>query len=513
MPTPVATRHLTIDSKTSVFVIDVPKKIWRPRIRSSYKPPLFNNDVDEGIFLFESLGRTAFRPLPWKPGERSDIIHFNAAKDNKEFSGFKIDEDCAGPVLPILQSILHTYWYCFASIGIKRVILGYQFGIDTGDATPICCRKPHYGFHESTIIMKHIRVLLANDWIEEFEGGWGVHVVLAPKPHQEKVVDIDDFVWRMCVSYRGLNRVTNPFEYPIGRCDSAIEDFGDNAGKLYFICLDKAQGYHQIGVKRDDRVKLAFFGPDNKKYTFKVMPFGPMNAPSFYTSMIRQFQDEWTLLFLLACNQQRVNYCNTTTGQPSGVCSTMPLTDDFKESCCGTALPNLLRDDDYILNEASSPLTTDTTHTVPITGGDVVVRQQMAKSKHFHVTGTRTIIDDIVCWSISKSLALLMLECMCRVSLKYRASFKLSKCDFFFKRFEYVGHDIMPNGNTTAKSKYNLINNWALPLDVDNLHSFVCLCNYYSKFCPLFSYVSYHCANCISNMLGGRYRRLPGPKN
>ena len=211
-----------------------------------------------------------------------------------------------------------------------------------------------------------------------------------------------------------------------------------------------------------------------------------MNAPSFYTSMIRQFQDEWTLLFLLACNQQRVNYCNTTTGQPSGVCSTMPLTDDFKEYCCGDALPNLLRDDDYILNEASSPLTTDTTHTVPFTGGDVVVRQQMAKSKHFHVTGTRTIIDNIVYWSTSKSLALLMLECMCRVSLKYRASFKLSKCDFFFKRFEYVGHDIMLNGNTTAKSKYNLINNWALPLDVDNLHSFVCLCNYCIKFCPLF---------------------------
>ena len=57
-------------------------------------------------------------------------------------------------------------------------------------------------------------------------------------------MDIDKFVWRMSVSYRDLNKVTNPFEYPIGQCNSAIEDLGDASGILFFICLDKAQGYH-----------------------------------------------------------------------------------------------------------------------------------------------------------------------------------------------------------------------------------------------------------------------------
>ena len=105
--------------------------------------------------------------------------------------------------------------------------------------------------------------------------------MLAPKPHQEGISNVEDFVWRMCVSYRGLNKVTNPFEYPIGRCDSAFKDLGDASGTLYFICLDKAQGYHQIGVKKSDKDKLTFFGPDGKKYTFKVMPFGPINAPNY----------------------------------------------------------------------------------------------------------------------------------------------------------------------------------------------------------------------------------------
>ena len=96
----------------------------------------------------------------------------------------------------------------------------------------------------------------------------------------------------MCVSYRALNKIINPFEYPIGRCDDAVENLGDGAGRLYFITVDCAQGYHQIKVWYMDQDKLAFFAPYGKKYTYTVMPFGPVNAPSFYTAMVRRFQAE-----------------------------------------------------------------------------------------------------------------------------------------------------------------------------------------------------------------------------
>jgi hypothetical protein len=144
--------------------------------------------------------------------------------------------------------------------------------------------------------MDHIRSLLHNDWIEECGGAWGSLIVLAAKPHQEHIDDIADFIWRMCVSYRKLNSVTLAFAYPIPRCDDAIDDFGDGVGRL-FISLDAHQGYHQILVRLSDREKLAFFAPDQKKYTFKVMPFGPTNAPAVYTAMMRQLQDEWDSLF------------------------------------------------------------------------------------------------------------------------------------------------------------------------------------------------------------------------
>ena len=74
-----------------------------------------------------------------------------------------------------------------------------------------------------------------------------------PKLHQEECTDINDCVWRLCVSYRPLNGVTKRFEYPIPRCFDSIEHFGDFRRKVYFISLDARSGYHQIQVRKIDQ--------------------------------------------------------------------------------------------------------------------------------------------------------------------------------------------------------------------------------------------------------------------
>ena len=66
------------------------------------------------------------------------------------------------------------------------------------------------------------------------EGPWGSSIVLAAKPHQEHIKNIDDFVWRMCVSYRKLNAVTKLFELPIPRCDDVIAIIYTGS---QFICI------------------------------------------------------------------------------------------------------------------------------------------------------------------------------------------------------------------------------------------------------------------------------------
>ena len=82
----------------------------------------------------------------------------------------------------------------------------------------------------------------------------------------------------MCVSYRGLNIVTKLFEYPIPRYGNAIIIFQVGSCLIWIITIDAHQGYHQVLVRQVDREKLAFFSPDDQKYCFKVMPFGPVNA-------------------------------------------------------------------------------------------------------------------------------------------------------------------------------------------------------------------------------------------
>ena len=120
--------------------------------------------------------------------------------------------------------------------------------------------------------MKHVRALLDKTWIWEYiTGSYGAPTVLAPKSRQEEITNIKDFVWRMCVIYRALNKVTASFEYSISRRDDAIDNLGDDAKTLFFIRIDCAQVYHQIRVWWQDWEKLTYFAPYGKKYTYTVM--------------------------------------------------------------------------------------------------------------------------------------------------------------------------------------------------------------------------------------------------
>jgi hypothetical protein len=47
------------------------------------------------------------------------------------------------------------------------------------------------------------------------DGQWLFKALLAPKPHQEHVCNIKDFVWRFCVNYILLNQFTRLIAYPI----------------------------------------------------------------------------------------------------------------------------------------------------------------------------------------------------------------------------------------------------------------------------------------------------------
>jgi len=167
--------------------------------------------------------------------------------------------------------------------------------IDTGNAHPIAVKKIQYGPKKIPIMRKAISALKKVGHIRQIhDGRWLFKVVLATKPHQEHVVDINDFVWRFCVNYVPLNSVTHIIAYPIPQCDSVVFiEFGNGTWLWLF---DAPSGYHLLAVAKSSQEKLAFQGTDAIKWTYTVMPFGPTNVSATFINFIHDVNSQWKAL-------------------------------------------------------------------------------------------------------------------------------------------------------------------------------------------------------------------------
>jgi len=120
-----------------------------------------------------------------------------------------------------------------------------------------------------------IRKLLANGWVTNSHSRYAAPIIFVKKP---------DATLRMCVDYRGLNKITTKDRYPL----PYIEDLLDKLhGAQVFTKLDLASRYHQVQLHPDDCHKTAFIAPDGF-YEYKVIPFSLANAPAAFMLMINK---------------------------------------------------------------------------------------------------------------------------------------------------------------------------------------------------------------------------------
>ena len=200
---------------------------------------------------------------------------------------------------PTLQEkvyqIIRDHWSVFDEKGVFVPVKNYECIIDTGSARPIAVKKINYGEMETKIMRKCIAALAKVGHIHQItDGSWLFKAVLAPKPHQEHIANIDDFVWRFCVNYTPLNGVTRVIAYPIPRCDTAV--FVEFSMGKYIWMYDAPMGYHQLAVAKSSQEKLAFQGVDAIKWTYNVMPFGPTNGPATFVTFIHDIDSVWKAL-------------------------------------------------------------------------------------------------------------------------------------------------------------------------------------------------------------------------
>lgn len=72
-----------------------------------------------------------------------------------------------------------------------------------------------------------------------------------------------------------------------------------------------------------------------------------------------------------------------------------------------------------------------------------------------------------------------------------------AKCIFFQKEVAFLGHRVTDCGILPDNLKFNLIRDFPVPKNADEVRSFVAFCNYYRRFIPNFAQI----CNCLNKLL------------
>jgi len=124
-------------------------------------------------------------------------------------------------------------------------------------------------------LRKYVEDYLQRGWIRRSRSPAGAPILFAKKK---------DGSLRLCVDYRGLNKITVKNRHPLPLIAESLERL---AKAKWYTKLDIRDAYHRIRIKEGDEWKTAFrtrYG----HFEYLVMPFGLTNAPAAFQAYINQ---------------------------------------------------------------------------------------------------------------------------------------------------------------------------------------------------------------------------------
>ena len=142
---------------------------------------------------------------------------------------------------------------------------------------------------ELEVLRTYLDDALAKGWIQHSTSPAGAPILFVPKK---------DGGLRLCVDYRGLNKVTVKNRHPLPLISETLDRLN---GAKVFTKLDLKDAYHRIRIRKGDEWKTAFrtrYG----HFEYMVMPFGLTNAPATFQAYINKalagLLDEFCVVYL-----------------------------------------------------------------------------------------------------------------------------------------------------------------------------------------------------------------------
>jgi hypothetical protein len=235
------------------IVIDLSVPQWRFNVGTTEltleEPEQFVQSLEEGLAAFAVVGVMAAL-------EESPRVAGVATTLPKEFRDYEdvFSKEAAGQLPPFKEG---------------------DHAIDLEGKEPPYGPLYNLSSRELEVLRDYLDDAMAKGLIQRSISPAGAPVLFVPKK---------DGTLRLCVDYRGLNKVTIKNRHPLPLISETLDRLG---GAKYFTKFDLKDAYHRIRIRRGDEWKTAFrtrYG----HFEYLVMPFGLANAPATFQAYINR---------------------------------------------------------------------------------------------------------------------------------------------------------------------------------------------------------------------------------
>jgi len=138
----------------------------------------------------------------------------------------------------------------------------------TSDSMPKA-KLRRYAVEDVAEISRQIKSMLDRKIIEPSISPFSSTCHLVPKKNGQQ---------RLVINFIPLNRISVKDHYPLPQIPDLLAHLVD---AKFFCALDCTEGFWQVPVKREDRVKTAFVTPEGL-FQFRRCPFGYTNSPAIF---------------------------------------------------------------------------------------------------------------------------------------------------------------------------------------------------------------------------------------